>query len=134
MEFMKIMVETDWIQKDYYVSDTTGHTLEGYGVVRSPFIKLHQMIEISITKILLSRIPFTDLSIYKLPSMMGRKAVVASYLINGDTTQVATVHLESLDTAKTRKIQLKIIAKILHDSQNAALLGGTVSPPPPKQI
>jgi len=40
MEFMKIMVGIDWIQKDYYVSDTTGHTLEGYGVVRSLLSKL----------------------------------------------------------------------------------------------
>jgi tyrosyl-DNA phosphodiesterase 2 len=100
------ILKQDWVQADYSVSDYTGITVQPYGVL------------------LLSRLPIFHLRLHSLPSVMGRKLLVALFQVNNQTFQVATVHLESLPAfAATRKQQLAQIFPALEKSEHAALMG-----------
>jgi tyrosyl-DNA phosphodiesterase 2 len=104
-EWVEEMTGSEYVQQNYYVSDVNCTTFTSYGVVT------------------LSRLPMVDLSMWKLPTKMGRSVLVASYLINGKPISIANVHLESLNSAPLRKEQLRIISGILASSPHAALVG-----------
>lgn len=104
--FLEILLKQKWIQNSYYVSDVTGETIQGYGVL------------------LLSRIPIRRLYLYKLPSLMSRKLLVAEFKVNGQTFNVATVHLESMkSSASLRAKQLSASFPVLSTSQHSVLMG-----------
>jgi endonuclease/exonuclease/phosphatase family metal-dependent hydrolase len=103
--FLEIVLKQEWIQNSYYISDTTGETIEGYGVM------------------LLSRIPIRRLFLYKLPSSMRRKLLVAELCVNGQFFNVATVHLESLKSSRLRAEQLSVIFPLLSNSEHCVLVG-----------
>eukprot|EP01120_Amphizonella_sp_Union-15-10_P013052 TRINITY_DN5994_c0_g1_i1.p1 TRINITY_DN5994_c0_g1~~TRINITY_DN5994_c0_g1_i1.p1 ORF type:complete len:315 (-),score=37.21 TRINITY_DN5994_c0_g1_i1:39-983(-) len=105
-EFVNKITKEDWI-KSYYLSDASenGETLGRYGVL------------------IISRIPLTNLSVHTLPSHMGRTVLRSDYTLNGDLFSVATVHLESLDSAALREHQIKVIATILRPVLHAVLMG-----------
>jgi len=103
--FVKKLSNVDWVQKHYIVSDTSGDTVDPYGVM------------------ILSRIPLTNLKFHELPTYMSRRALIAEFIIHGETLKVATVHLESLNSGEFRKQQLEIIHKLVSDSPNALIMG-----------
>lgn len=103
--FIALTIAQPWVQKDYFVSDVSGQTLDGYGVI------------------ILSRIPIYNLSMWTLPTRMGRALLVAEYNLNGEKVSIGTVHLESLDSADLRRRQLELISPILGKVPHAALTG-----------
>lgn len=104
--YLNFILQQPWVQESYYVSDFTGKTIQPYGVL------------------LLSRLPITQLRLHRLPSIMERKLLVAGFEINGQTVEIATVHLESMKTfASTRKQQLSLIFPALAKAQHAMLMG-----------
>lgn len=105
MEWIEEMTDNEYVQQHYFASDVNGRTFNGYGVV------------------ILSRIPMADLTMWKLPTSMGRRALIATYTINEETVSIGTVHLESLDSAQLRAEQLEKISGILASSPHAGLMG-----------
>lgn len=104
--FLKMILKQDWVKNSYYVSDTTGVTVDPYGVI------------------LLSKIPIRKLFFYELPSLMSRKLLFAELGINGKTFNVATVHLESRkQSAPIRAMQLSDIFPLLANSDHTVLMG-----------
>lgn len=95
-----------WIRGHYYVSDTTGDTVEPHGVL------------------FLSRLPIQRLWLHHLPSQKHRKLLVAEFRIGDQSVIVGNVHLESGETsAPIRAEQLKIVFPQLEDAEHAILLG-----------
>jgi tyrosyl-DNA phosphodiesterase 2 len=104
--YLNFILQQPWVQQDYWVSDFTGRTIQPYGVL------------------LLSRLPITQLRLQRLPSMMARKLLVASLKLNGQTVDIATVHLESMKAfAPSRKRQLSLIFPALAKAQHTMLMG-----------
>jgi len=95
----------DWV-KDYYLSDVTGKTLIGYGVV------------------LLSRFPFHKLSSYNLPTRMGRKLIVGEILTPDGTLVIGSSHLESYaEDTLWRAKQMEAIKKLLEPHPHSIMMG-----------
>jgi len=103
------MVFTDFNRSLFLVSDITGNTVEPYGVV------------------VLSVFAASQMSLYKLPSGMGRKLLFMDLSIQGkercEVVRIGTVHLESLYNSFSRKVQLKLIATILNVRNHSILVG-----------
>eukprot|EP01112_Ceratiomyxa_fruticulosa_P004092 TRINITY_DN1443_c0_g1_i1.p1 TRINITY_DN1443_c0_g1~~TRINITY_DN1443_c0_g1_i1.p1 ORF type:complete len:482 (+),score=75.94 TRINITY_DN1443_c0_g1_i1:235-1680(+) len=100
-----ILPKWEWI-KDYYLSDVTGKTFVGYGVL------------------LISKYPLKSLNIHPLPSRMGRKLVVAEYDTPVGTLAVSSTHLESYaEDVEWRAKQMKVIDSILGAFPHSVLLG-----------
>jgi hypothetical protein len=72
------MISNEYVRRHYTVSDVDGRTLRGYGVV------------------LLSRLPMSRLSMWWLPSNMGRSALIASFTINNEAVLTPRPALHSL--------------------------------------
>lgn len=102
---LKQILGNHWIKDNYFISDAKEHTITPYGVL------------------LLSRHPICHLTLHKLPSFMSRTLLVAELLINKQRFKVATVHLESLDSAPFRKMQLEQIFPLLADADHSVLMG-----------
>jgi tyrosyl-DNA phosphodiesterase 2 len=105
--YLKYILNQEWVRANYYVSDYTGGTIQRYGVL------------------LLSRIPIVSLMLHDLPSIMGRKLLVAELRINNQIVKIATVHLESGGKlyAFARAPQLELIFSSLANSKQAILMG-----------
>jgi len=104
--FLKIILKQEWVRDSYYVSDATGLTVQGYGVL------------------LLSRLPIRRMFLHNLPTLMSRKLLVAELWVNEQTFNVATVHLESLkQSAPLRAEQLAEIFPLLSKSEHSVLMG-----------
>lgn len=104
--FLEIILKQAWVQDSYYVSDATGETVQDYGML------------------LLSRLPIRKLFLYKLPSLMSRKVLVAELCVNEQTFNVATVHLESMNSsASLRADQLSVIFPLLSKLEHSVLMG-----------
>ncbi len=104
--FLEIVLKQEWVQDYYYVSDATGITVQGYGVL------------------LLSRIPIRRLFLYTLPSFMGRKLLGAELYVNREILSVGIVHLESQkESAPIRAQQLSEIFPLLSTSEHSLLMG-----------
>ncbi|MCP4699514.1 MAG: endonuclease/exonuclease/phosphatase family protein [Gammaproteobacteria bacterium] len=95
-----------WVRSAYRVSDFTGTTVQFKGVF------------------MLSRFPLRALSLYELPSMKHRKALLAELEVNGQTLKVAVLHLESRkDQAPLRAKQLSMIFPLLEGAAHSILMG-----------
>jgi tyrosyl-DNA phosphodiesterase 2 len=106
LRYLNYILDQPWVQADYYVSDYIGNTIHPYGVF------------------LLSRLPIACLHFHYLPSVMGRKLLVATFELNHQKMQVATVHLESMPMfAPTRKRQLLQIFPALEQADHTVLMG-----------
>jgi tyrosyl-DNA phosphodiesterase 2 len=104
--FLKIVLKQEWVRDRYYISDATGVTVQGYGVL------------------LLSRIPIRRMFLHNLPTLMSRKLLVAELCVNEQTFNVATVHLESMkQSAPLRAEQLAEIFPLLSNSEHSVLMG-----------
>jgi hypothetical protein len=91
------------------ISDLEGSTLNGYGVV----------IISNNPDLIPDRFTLCD-----FPSMMGRKLLTAHFNVHGKRLAVGNVHLESLDSAKTRQKQLKISnAELTSNGDSCFLMG-----------
>lgn len=106
IERLELLLQQDWVRREYCISDIDGATINPYGVL------------------LLSRLPLVDLRLYDLPSEMYRRLLVAECWLNGQRVKVATVHLESMREETPRRIeQLKTIFSILQNTEHAVLMG-----------
>lgn len=105
-ELLEMILEQDWVRKDYLVSDFQGKTLGLNGVL------------------LLSRLPIRSLVLYNLPSTLNRKFLIAELLLNSSMTKIAVCHLDSRKkNAYMRAEQLKGIFPLLEDAPHAILMG-----------
>ena len=103
---LKLILEQDWVRKNYYSSDTTGVTVNPYGVL------------------LLSKFPIHQLFFCELPSQMSRKLLWAEFQINGERFTIATVHLESKRKfASIRAMQLDQVFPLLEHAEHTVLMG-----------
>ncbi|MEQ8756684.1 MAG: endonuclease/exonuclease/phosphatase family protein [Coleofasciculus sp. G1-WW12-02] len=103
---LKLILKQDWVRNNYYLSDTTGKTVNPYGVL------------------LLSKLPIHRLFFCDLISQMSRKFLCAQLQINGQHFNIATVHLESKKKfASIRAIQLADIFPLLEHADHAVLMG-----------
>jgi endonuclease/exonuclease/phosphatase family metal-dependent hydrolase len=104
-EFVDQLLGDEWFRDRHWISDGTGDTVYPYGVL------------------LLTRIPPRRLRLLDLPSMMGRSLLTAELEINGHRLDVATVHLESLNSAEFRATQLELIQPGLRRAEHALVMG-----------
>ncbi|MEQ8963024.1 MAG: endonuclease/exonuclease/phosphatase family protein [Coleofasciculus sp. C2-GNP5-27] len=103
---LKLILEQDWIRTNYYSSDTTGETVNPYGVL------------------LLSKLPIQRLFFCDLISQMSRKFICAQLQLNGQRFNLATAHLESKKKfAPIRARQLADIFPLLENADHAVLMG-----------
>lgn len=72
--------------------------------------------------LILTKIPPKSFQFFKIPTNMNRKLLIGNFIINNKKFEIATMHLESLNNAKLRKKQIKIISKILN-KENSILTG-----------
>lgn len=94
---LEVLLADEWVRANYVVSDYSLRTLASYGTV------------------ILCRPDPEHLRLYKLPSTMGRKLLVAEYNIDQHKLVVATIHLESMShSVKPRQKQLNIIFNVLN--------------------
>jgi len=100
-----ILLKDHWITKNYTLSDSTGSTVDPYGVM------------------LLSKYPHQKLTVVDLPTRMDRSLLLGEYVINSVPVAVGTVHLESLSNALRREKQIEIIAKSMSGFLHWFLMG-----------
>lgn len=100
------LLATDWICRDYLVSDISGSSVTPHGVV------------------LLSRLPMRDLALCHLPSRKDRKLLTATVDTGHGALSVGTLHLESSpENALLRSAQLKRVLSQQSDGRDALLMG-----------
>jgi len=100
--FVKIIMDTPLMREKYLISSMIGGW---YGVM------------------IITKIPFTKMHVIPLPTFMDRSGFVGEMTLNGETINICTVHLESLDAAQTRAKQLEIINSDLSTIPHALILG-----------
>lgn len=94
--FLRQVLATPWIRDAYQISDATGATLGGYGVL------------------MLSRAPFSTLRLLELPSGMERKLLVGEVATAEGPLRVGTVHLESTRHCTEERVeQIRWIQPVL---------------------
>jgi hypothetical protein len=96
--FINRILNEDWVKNEYFVSDN----LNGFRVL--PY-----------GTFILSKIPVNSFKYTQFPSKMSRKLLTATIIINNESFQISTVHLESLSNSKLRNQQLKIASEVLKD-------------------
>ena len=103
--FLDQVLETDWVQAAYTLSDIYGTSVDPYGVL------------------ILSRLPVLEWQLFMLPGSMGRDLVIARAGIQ-QTPAFASVHLESHSySTQIRAEQLaRIFPRLSHD-QHVVLMG-----------
>jgi tyrosyl-DNA phosphodiesterase 2 len=105
-EFLRMILEQDWVRRNYLVSDVQGKTVRPHGVL------------------LLSRLPVCRLVLYNLPSALDRKFLIAELVLNTSVTKVAILHLESRKkNAHMRAEQLMDIIPLLENNPHVLLMG-----------
>ncbi|HEU4328226.1 MAG TPA: endonuclease/exonuclease/phosphatase family protein [Roseiflexaceae bacterium] len=106
LRLLRRILARPWVRAGYVVSDAIGATVQPYGVL------------------LLTRATPRRLALHRLPSLRGRHLLVAELDLNGQTTAVATVHLESgRASAGLRGAQLAAIFPALDSAPQALLMG-----------
>jgi len=104
--FLKLLRDRPWVRAGYALSDTLGVTVRPYGVL------------------LLTRATPRRLALERLPSLQGRHLLLADLELNGQTTRIATAHLESKrDAVRLREAQLQRIFPALAGAPHAVLMG-----------
>lgn len=93
--FLKGVLEIDWVKKSYFVSDVFGSTVSPYGVM------------------ILSKLHPKFFTFHKMPTKMSRYFLLMHLNVNNQDVEIGTVHLESLSNRNTRKEQLELISKTL---------------------
>jgi len=103
---LDLLVKSDWVRRDYWISDVRGITFRSYGVV------------------LLSRLPIASMRLVDLQSAMDRKVLSIDLCSELRTVRVAAVHLESTkERAIFRQRQLNAIFPQLDSADDAVLMG-----------
>lgn len=105
-EFLELILATDWVRSDYWVSDVSGETLQPNGVL------------------LLARHPLQRLALCQLPSEKHRKFVIAEIGTPAGWLYVGALHLESSSSGTPMRLeQLDSILPGLHRAADAVLMG-----------
>ncbi len=103
---VELLLSQDWV-RDYYISDSiAAETIQPFG------------------NLLLSRLPFITVE-HEFSNH--KKALMGSWLINGELLQVAVVHLTSnraKNAAEKRENQLNILLKYLQEQPGSYLIVG----------
>lgn len=100
------ILATDWVRRQYQLSDGTGATLRPHGVL------------------LLSRVPLTGMFLCHLPSGKDRKLLVGTVGTRCGDLCVGTLHLESSpESTSTRLEQLDRVLPALQGADHAVLMG-----------
>lgn len=110
--FLVALLQNSWVRDSYAVSDATGDTLGGYGVVL--------LVRCS------AALQLVEFRMHELDSIMGRQLLVARLDVGGEPMLAATVHLESLKCQRVREAQLDTIFPILRrgaGAQHSLLMG-----------
>jgi len=105
LPFLAALRASAWVQRDYFISDSMGTTVQSYGVL------------------LLSRFPFESIESHTLPTRMERTLLLARIPVNGTRLAVGTMHLESLDSAELRGSQLEQVFGTVAQERDVLLMG-----------
>jgi len=103
--FLQILRKEPWVRKAYAISDPRGDSISSYGSV------------------IVSRRPILRHEVLALDSEMDRKLVAIEIEVAGSVWTVATVHLESLESATIRGRQLEQVFEHLGSAPNVILCG-----------
>jgi tyrosyl-DNA phosphodiesterase 2 len=103
--FLEMLRNEPWVRKAYRISDPRGESISSYGSV------------------IVSRHPILRHEVLPLDSEMDRKLVVVETEVAGSAWTVATVHLESLESATVRARQLEQILEYLGPAPSVILCG-----------
>jgi hypothetical protein len=83
-DFIKLLVQEEWVQDHYFLSDTSGTTLGNYGTAICNANRLLNEIHFLVLGVLMmTRLPPERLSFWSLPSHMGRNILLANFVLNG---------------------------------------------------
>lgn len=104
-DFLKLLLKQEWVRNCYFVSDANGSTVIPYGVV------------------ILSKHYMSNVTLFDMPTDMGRRLLLCGISLNGDNFIVGTVHLESMNNSEMRINQLARIQEITSAHENWMLLG-----------
>lgn len=103
---LALILDEDWVRRDFQVSDARGDTVRPHGVL------------------LLSRLPLCGLGMVRLTSGKDRKALVADLAVNGQPLRLGAVHLESSETSTGLRLrQLEEVERAMGDVPHALLTG-----------
>jgi len=105
--YVSILMQNPYIRDIYSISHTIDTFRCDYGV----FILYKKGLTL------------TSLTLYNLPTQMGRNCLVSEYLVNNIPLCCAVTHLESLDNARVRENQLKCIADYFKGVPNTIVMG-----------
>eukprot|EP00656_Telonema_subtile_P009382 TRINITY_DN14405_c0_g1_i3.p1 TRINITY_DN14405_c0_g1~~TRINITY_DN14405_c0_g1_i3.p1 ORF type:complete len:354 (+),score=57.91 TRINITY_DN14405_c0_g1_i3:130-1191(+) len=105
-EFLEPLLQCDWVRDSFVVSDATGSTLGGYGVLI--------LVRVS------CNVQLNGFSMHELDSLMDRQLVVARVDVCGEPMKIGGVHLESLNSSAVRKCQLETIFPVLQTGSGAS--------------
>eukprot|EP00455_Lapot_gusevi_P039395 TRINITY_DN4416_c0_g5_i2.p1 TRINITY_DN4416_c0_g5~~TRINITY_DN4416_c0_g5_i2.p1 ORF type:complete len:447 (+),score=17.96 TRINITY_DN4416_c0_g5_i2:62-1402(+) len=108
-DFLRSLLDCDWVRERYAVSDISGSTVSPYGVLMLCRAELWKAL--------------VGFNLYFLPTMMCRKLLVAKLRLGDTDTRVATVHLESMRSAPVRVQQIQIAMDVLAPASNAFFMG-----------
>src|SRR5262249_55146871 len=100
LAMLRPLLEQDWVRRQYYTTASPHSPTATHGVV------------------LLCRFP-TPAYLLQLPGHFGRRSAILELA----GLRVASVHLESLNSAHVRREQLRLLFTQLQDSPSAMLLG-----------
>jgi endonuclease/exonuclease/phosphatase family metal-dependent hydrolase len=103
---LDIFLEQPWIRDGYVAAAVVGGDVGNYGML------------------LLSRLPVGRITYVRLPTQANRGFLRADLLLNGGTTVVCSVHLDSGKRSSwLRHWQLRAVFRALRDAESAVVLG-----------
>jgi len=105
--YVGIIMRNEKIRANYSISHTVETFFDSYGV----YLLFKKGLNL------------TSLTLYDLPTKMERNCLVSEYLIDNVPLCCAVSHLESLDSAELRELQLKQIADNLKELPNCLVMG-----------
>ncbi|MCT7662106.1 endonuclease/exonuclease/phosphatase family protein [Mycobacterium deserti] len=105
-EALKVFLAQRWIRDDYACAAVVDDEVGKYGML------------------LLSRLPIRRVVYTRLPTKADRGLLRAEFMINGGTTAVCSVHLDSGKRSRwIRGWQLRAVFRALRDVENALIMG-----------
>lgn len=101
-----VLLSQDWVRDSYARAAVVGGDAGDYGML------------------LLSRVPMSSVSYTRLPSRQSRGFLQAKLALNGATTAICCIHLDSgKSSARLRGWQLRRIFRALQTTEDAVVLG-----------
>jgi len=103
---LKRILATEWVRREFWVSDAQGSTLYPHGVLT------------------LSRLPLNSLTLHELPSEKDRKLLIAELGLGRQSICLGNLHLESSVSATPMRLaQLDRVLSSIQGARHRILLG-----------